>query len=703
MKLEKIIIKKYKSILNPIEIKFNHNELVLIGKNGSGKTNLLKAIQLALKNKSQSPNIDFEIYLRLTEDEQNKYFDCIKPSDEDKIFKVICNKATNYQIKIQSTLVQSSLSQLKKEIEQLYEDLKVSTNSYLSNLKAIEENETNMFILPEFKIKNENGSITNITKNTFDYIGNNIKNKLDNLKKFKEQFNTDAFSIDSLNLSYNFDMYSIRNYKIDINASISPIVAKSLGLNPNQLEEANNKLKNFIDQFNKQNEESYKEINNIIEKTNKFINQIQSIYYNNYDAQITYQKEKESRQKSFFEIVKKEVFPTCYYLDNENTILFKPLDYQMTSTNESAYDLNSYNPIQDVLKSFINYDDDNIKRDFFASPSKIDSNLQKKFVDMINSRLNDKCFPLFDKNEINGYVLKIENNSPVLYVIEKNNNLTNVNLTSHGRRWYLTYYMIKSILKKGDYFLIDEPAAFLHPEAQIEVKHELENLEKEGIKVIIATHSPYMIPNDWSKVINVKMDERGTMIQRFNGNNELYENIISELGNLNANNILFSLSKTLLLVEGEADKAVIKKLSDLLGYDISDYSIHVCDGDSIMQVSYICITNNIKFIAIADSDNKSKEEWYLNSHKNFKKCLNKYEQDYKHCFFVGNDSDGLIEDLFDSKDNVFRENKKGKDKIDIDLIQQLSSKDSLSDKAIQNFNDLFSKIGLHKNNIVKKS
>lgn len=77
------------------------------------------------------------------------------------------------------------------------------------------------------------------------------------------------------------------------------------------------------------------------------------------------------------------------------------------------------------------------------------------------------------------------------------------------------------------------------------------------------------------------------MIQRFNGNNELYENIISELGNLNANNILFSLSKTLLLVEGEADKAVIKKLSDLLRYDILDYSIHVCDGDSIMQVSYI--------------------------------------------------------------------------------------------------------------------
>ncbi len=200
------------------------------------------------------------------------------------------------------------------------------------------------------------------------------------------------------------------------------------------------------------------------------------------------------------------------------------------------------------------------------------------------------------------------------------------------------------------------------------------------------------------------MDERGTMIQRFNGNNELYENIISELGNLDANNILFSPSKTLLLVEGEADKAVIKKLSDLLRYDISDYSIHVCDGDSIMQVSYICITNNIKFIAIADSDNKSKEEWYLNSHKNFKKCLNKYEQDYKHCFFVGNGSNGSIENLFDSnKDKIFYKNGENKKKISINLISQLSSKDALSNKAIQNFNDLFLKIGLHKNNIVKKS
>lgn len=63
-----------------------------------------------------------------------------------------------------------------------------------------------------------------------------------------------------------------------------------------------------------------------------------------------------------------------------------------------------------------------------------------------------------------------------------------------------------------------------------------------------------------------------------------------------------------------------------------------------------------------------------------------------------------IENLFDSnKDKIFYKNGENKKKISINLISQLSSKDALSNKAIQNFNDLFSKIGLHKNNIVKKS
>mgnify|MGYP001114161778 CR=1 FL=1 len=45
MRLTKIDILKYKSIKKPIEIFLNENKVVvLIGKNGSGKTNVLEAI-----------------------------------------------------------------------------------------------------------------------------------------------------------------------------------------------------------------------------------------------------------------------------------------------------------------------------------------------------------------------------------------------------------------------------------------------------------------------------------------------------------------------------------------------------------------------------------------------------------------------------------------------------------------------------------
>ena len=49
MKLTQIDIIKYKSIKNPISVYFNEGKVVtLIGKNGSGKTNILEAIKYAM-------------------------------------------------------------------------------------------------------------------------------------------------------------------------------------------------------------------------------------------------------------------------------------------------------------------------------------------------------------------------------------------------------------------------------------------------------------------------------------------------------------------------------------------------------------------------------------------------------------------------------------------------------------------------------
>ena len=71
---------------------------------------------------------------------------------------------------------------------------------------------------------------------------------------------------------------------------------------------------------------------------------------------------------------------------------------------------------------------------------------------------------------------------------------------------------MKNTLENGDLFIIDEPAAMLHPLAQKEVLKELLELENRGITVIYSTHSPYLIPSDWKSVHFVMMTDGGTTV-----------------------------------------------------------------------------------------------------------------------------------------------------------------------------------------------
>lgn len=87
-----------------------------------------------------------------------------------------------------------------------------------------------------------------------------------------------------------------------------------------------------------------------------------------------------------------------------------------------------------------------------------------------------------------------------------------LNETSAGRRWYFTFLLMKSTLSRGDLFLIDEPAAALHPLAQKAVREELCALKKAGVEVAFTTHSPYLIPDEQHCVRFVTMTDGGTAV-----------------------------------------------------------------------------------------------------------------------------------------------------------------------------------------------
>ena len=132
----------------------------------------------------------------------------------------------------------------------------------------------------------------------------------------------------------------------------------------------------------------------------------------------------------------------------------------------------------------------------------------KEFEEYLNTTMPEFENGMYERIAVEQFDGKI----PTILLHEKSGETVALNSTSAGRRWYFTYYFMKNTLENGDLFIIDEPAAMLHPLAQKEVLKELLELENRGITVIYSTHSPYLIPSDWKSVHFVMMTDGGTTV-----------------------------------------------------------------------------------------------------------------------------------------------------------------------------------------------
>ena len=63
---------------------------------------------------------------------------------------------------------------------------------------------------------------------------------------------------------------------------------------------------------------------------------------------------------------------------------------------------------------------------------------------------------------------------------------------------------LQTAAKVGDYLIIDEPELNLHPEAQKDLAKVLESLVEVGLKVVISTHSDYLI----RELVNIELKKR---------------------------------------------------------------------------------------------------------------------------------------------------------------------------------------------------
>ena len=711
MELQKIKILNYKSIKEPIEIPFSNNGglVTFIGKNGSGKTNILQAIRKTIAKQTgyyrgEKETISSQYTLKVTKEEKEKYFSSVNVEKCGDEIVINFTNGEEHVKKVQAPILTVSVGQYKAKLEKLLKRIKKAGKNYVDKLKEIEHSYDSPYYLNLKVITEKRGEYSFLDSFTIENIENNVKHQVNDIKRYlEESFEKDYITIRDYG-NYNrlsTSWWPIEFYQIasDKEIYISSIIAKSLDLKKEDIEKANQKLNTEIIKINKQLSKEYNCLIACLQEFETIKKELHNIFDEQEDKRYEIQEAIDETHKQFCRLLKDSIYRTGYYIDNEETLLFYNKNDGYHRQEFLGEYLNARNPILEAIHQFLLDHNYYREEESILELSKIEESRVKWLEKKINTEFLGNLIADFDRDEILGYRIAINDKNISIFVREKSGEEIDLNATSLGRRWYLTYSFVKRLLKKGDFLFIDEPAAFLHPQAQIEFKQDLEQLAKGGVYVFITTHSPYMIPDNWANVHNVIMAESGTKIQSFTDKDELCESIKEELGISRTSDILFNLSKTILLVEGVADKACIEKFARKLGYDLSNYHILPCNGSSIIGLTYLCIREKIKFKALLDADNKDKPVDWLNRQFGYKEYLEiiKNNQD---CVFTPEDgARKSLEDCFSLQDasRYFYEKKNldGTKEMKIG-IKEIESGEVFTVETLKNFEQLFIKLGIPK-------
>ena len=505
MRITKIEITNYKSIKEPVEINlYNGLPTVLIGKNGSGKTNILEALSaIAEANgnyfglRKELP-MSYKVHIRLEKEDAERLFP--SKSIDEKCEFVACSGEDCKINRIESEYLVPLLRMEIDEISELAGELKDALDTYTKQLNKIAYGE-NEHPLQGLQIINFKNSTTNydsfkfqaefVLEQTEKLIKSIIQNFCVEECSFKFGYIPDYYQLGDLERL----CFKLRYVKPDL----APFEEKFITVN----EAA---IKREITKINKASKAACNKVTDLLHELDERAKRLK-------DALSDYKK-MPVNIGAFYKFiweVQRCVGAKCAFLRNESSeVIFK------TDDPEREYFRNDRSRV--ILQTYLNRvytgpDKDEIQKqisenkDFSLSEAALN-----EFEEYLNEHIPEFDNDMYDRISVEQSDGKI----PAILLHEKSGEIVDLNSTSAGRRWYFTYYFMKNTLKNGDLFIIDEPAAMLHPIAQKEILKEMLELEHQGIKVIYSTHSPYLIPRDWKSMHFVMMTDGGTTVTKEN-------------------------------------------------------------------------------------------------------------------------------------------------------------------------------------------
>ena len=505
MRITKIEITNYKSIKEPVEINYyNGLPTVLIGKNGSGKTNILEALSAVAEAngnyfgmRKELP-LKYKVHIRLEKEDAERLFP--GKSIDEKCEFAACSGEDCKINRIESECLIPLLRMEIDEISELAGELKDALDTYTEQLNKIMYSE-NEHPLQGFQIINFKNSTTN-----YGFLKGQVEMVIREAEKFagfvKKNFVAEESSLKFGYFDYYYGLNDSKylSFKLRyVKPDLAPFEEKFITINETA-------IKREITKINRATKASCEKITVLLHELDERAKRLKAALT---DDQII--PDNSSIFYKFICEVRNCVGAKCAFLRNESSeVIFK------TDDPEREYFRNDRSRI--ILQTYLNR--------VYTGPDK--DEIQKQISENKDFSLSEAALNEFEKY-LNEHIPEFENGMydhisversdgkiPSILLHEKSGEIVDLNSTSAGRRWYFTYYFMKNTLESGDLFIIDEPAAMLHPLAQKEVLKELLQLESRGIKVIYSTHSPYLIPNDWKSVHFVAMTDGGTTVTQEN-------------------------------------------------------------------------------------------------------------------------------------------------------------------------------------------
>ena len=510
MELIKIELENYKSITESIGVEFHKNlPTVLIGKNGSGKSNILEALEHITSTNSNLPGkysageLRYKAYIRLDSSEFAKLFPNEEYSEEKAEFSAYSSAKDGLHINtIESDTIVPLLRKEFDNVLELTNELEKAVTSYEKTLEKIACDDQDSI---SYNIFNAKGNTTNYwaLKNMSQFFIEQIRQLSNSLECDFKSENTLVFSLPHYNTLKLYPPHAeLTPFKLRYKApELAQFEQKFITINESA-------IKREITKINKRTETACKKVNEIL---NKLKAQADRLLDTAESGAIT----------EFIRNVTKAFGNNCAYLLSENSqVLFKDLKKE----NDNRY----YNSSAVIFEAYAKAHN---KKDVLNDKNYVISNKERiEFEQWLNTNRPKFECGMYEKITVD----TDDKNQLSISIHENNKQVVSLNETSAGRRWYFTYYFVKNTLSSGDTFIIDEPASMLHPSAQKEILSDVLVMSKNGIRVIYSTHCPYLIPEDWSCVGFVSMSDSTqiTYVDTKDEINVFLKDIVGDIFNL---------------------------------------------------------------------------------------------------------------------------------------------------------------------------